>query len=140
MKNNDKKHWYTFIFFTKNKLNDHVFFAISQIISKGQVVASGEIPMMSSRRKTFSVPITTEMAPKARLIVHYVREDGEIVTDALTFNIDGTFKNKVNRYVKYLKGPTSKNSTLLMIKNPKCGIYKKKKRELFSFMWIKDCI
>nr|XP_022323516.1 CD109 antigen-like isoform X2 [Crassostrea virginica] len=67
-----------------------------QIISKGQVVASGEIPMMSSRRKTFSVPITTEMAPKARLIVHYVREDGEIVTDALTFNIDGTFKNKVD--------------------------------------------
>lgn len=105
-------------------MNDHVFFAISQIISKGQVVASGEIPMMSSRRKAFSVPITTEMAPKARLIVHYVREDGEIVTDALTFNIDGTFKNKVKktRYVKYLKGPTSKNSTLLMIKNPKCGI------------------
>lgn len=42
------------------------------------------------------------MAPKARLIVHYVRDDGEIVTDALTFNIDGTFKNKVNKSIKLI--------------------------------------
>lgn len=55
---------------------------------------------MTSRVQTFPLPITTEMAPKARLIVHYVRDDGEIVTDALTFNIDGTFKNKVSKSVK----------------------------------------
>uniref|UniRef100_K1PVK1 Alpha-2-macroglobulin bait region domain-containing protein n=1 Tax=Magallana gigas TaxID=29159 RepID=K1PVK1_MAGGI len=66
-----------------------------QVISKGQVVSSGKIDM-TSRVQTFPLPITTEMAPKARLIVHYVRDDGEIVTDALTFNIDGTFKNKVD--------------------------------------------
>lgn len=66
-----------------------------QVISKGQVVSSGEVDM-TSRVQTFPLPITTEMAPKARLIVHYVRDDGEIVTDALTFNIDGTFKNKVD--------------------------------------------
>ncbi|XP_062603689.1 CD109 antigen-like isoform X2 [Saccostrea cucullata] len=67
-----------------------------QVVSKGQVVDSGEIDMPTSGVKKFNLPITTEMAPKARLIVHYVRKDGEIVTDALTFNIDGIFKNKVD--------------------------------------------
>ncbi|XP_048777079.1 CD109 antigen-like isoform X2 [Ostrea edulis] len=67
-----------------------------QVVSKGQVVHTGDIDMQSSKVKTFTLPITTDMAPKARLIVHYVRDDGEIVTDALTFNIKGTFKNKVD--------------------------------------------
>ena len=47
-------------------------------------------------QNTFSLPITYEMAPKARMIAHYIRSDGEIVSDALTFNVDGIFKNKVS--------------------------------------------
>jgi hypothetical protein len=39
-------------------------------------------------QNTFSLPITYEMAPKARMIAHYIRSDGEIVSDALTTKRD----------------------------------------------------
>uniref|UniRef100_A0A2C9LBF6 Alpha-2-macroglobulin bait region domain-containing protein n=1 Tax=Biomphalaria glabrata TaxID=6526 RepID=A0A2C9LBF6_BIOGL len=36
------------------------------------------------------------MAPNARIVVYYVRDDGEIVTDSISFDISGVFKNKVS--------------------------------------------
>ena len=36
------------------------------------------------------------MAPVARVVVYYVRPDGEVVADALNFDIEGTFQNFVN--------------------------------------------
>ena len=39
--------------------------------------------------------MTTIMAPRARIVVYYVRPDGEIVADALRFNVEGLFDNKV---------------------------------------------
>jgi archaellum component FlaG (FlaF/FlaG flagellin family) len=68
----------------------------SQIISKGSIVLAAEVIMGEMTQNTFSLPITYEMAPKARMIAHYIRSDGEIVSDALTFNVDGIFKNKVS--------------------------------------------
>ncbi len=35
------------------------------------------------------------MAPVARVVVYYVRADGEVVADALNFDVDGTFQNFV---------------------------------------------
>lgn len=65
------------------------------MISKGNIVKTGEIPMGGLKQTEFKILITPEMAPKARLIINYVRPDGEIVTDGVTFSVDGIFKNKV---------------------------------------------
>lgn len=35
------------------------------------------------------------MAPTARVVVYYVREDGEVVADAVNFDVEGTFQNFV---------------------------------------------
>ena len=35
------------------------------------------------------------MAPNARIVVYYVRTDGEIVTDSISFDVEGVFDNKV---------------------------------------------
>ena len=35
------------------------------------------------------------MAPVARVVVYYVRADGEVVADALNFDVEGTFQNFV---------------------------------------------
>ena len=35
------------------------------------------------------------MAPHARLVVYYVREDGEIVADSLHFTVGGAVQNEV---------------------------------------------
>ena len=47
------------------------------------------------------LPITSSMAPKAKVIVFYVRPDGEVVADGLSFNVEGVFQNQV-RNVKIL--------------------------------------
>ena len=44
---------------------------------------------------TFSVLTTPEMAPSARIVVYYVRADGEIVTDSVGFSVEGVFHNEV---------------------------------------------
>lgn len=38
------------------------------------------------------------MAPTARVVVYFVREDGEVVADAVNFDVDGTFQNFVRPF------------------------------------------
>ena len=38
------------------------------------------------------------MAPVARVVVYYVRPDGEVVADALNFDVEGTFQNFVSSF------------------------------------------
>jgi hypothetical protein len=44
------------------------------------------------------INITAKMAPTATLLLYYVRPNGEIVADSITFNIDEIFSNKVRLY------------------------------------------
>ena len=59
-------------------------------MSRGSIVSTGEIS-----GSTFSILTTDKMAPRARVIVYYVRADGEIVTDTIGFDVAGVFLNKV---------------------------------------------
>ena len=45
---------------------------------------------MTARQKTFSIALSRDMAPSARILVWYLRPDGEVVTDALNFYVNGT--------------------------------------------------
>ncbi|XP_063414101.1 CD109 antigen-like isoform X2 [Mytilus trossulus] len=83
-----------------------------QMISKGNIVKTGEIPMGGLKQTEFKILITPEMAPKARLIINYVRPDGEIVTDGVTFSVDGIFKNKVS--LKFMKDEVLPGSNMLV--------------------------
>lgn len=47
------------------------------------------------RSHTFRFQATAAMAPVARVVVYYVRADGEVVADALNFDVEGTFQNFV---------------------------------------------
>ena len=62
-------------------------------MSRGSVVSAGKITGTS-----FAIMITDKMAPNARIVVYYVRANGEIVTDSISFDVDGAFLNKVNIY------------------------------------------
>ena len=63
-----------------------------QVMSKGFVVESGQFDMASGMLR---FPVTSRMAPKAKVMVYYVRQDGEVVADGLSFNIDDIFDNQV---------------------------------------------
>ncbi|ESO98655.1 hypothetical protein LOTGIDRAFT_238975 [Lottia gigantea] len=40
--------------------------------------------------------VTPDMAPHAKLLVYYIREDGETVADSISFNVEKCFRNKVS--------------------------------------------
>ena len=50
---------------------------------------------MTSRQKTFSLGLSREMIPVARIVVFYIKEPEEVVTDVLNFFVNGTKHNMV---------------------------------------------
>ena len=67
-----------------------------QIAAGGNIVFADKITMsQNSMSKTFSLAISRDMAPVARLLAYYVKLDGEVVTDSLTFFANITFLNNV---------------------------------------------
>lgn len=71
---------------------------VYEIMAKGDIVLARSIRSADANGSSLmlTVPITHRMAPKARLLVYYVRpENGEIVADALNFNVAGVFKTPV---------------------------------------------
>lgn len=73
---------------------------VYEVMGKGDIVLARSMRSTQSEGgKMFSItfPITHKMAPKARLVVYYVREDNqEVVADALNFKVEGIFKTPVS--------------------------------------------
>lgn len=61
-------------------------------MSKGNVVSTGTVDLSTG---ILNFLVTADMAPKAKLMIYYVRPDGEVVADGLTFNVEGIFENQV---------------------------------------------
>ncbi|XP_048243531.1 CD109 antigen-like isoform X5 [Haliotis rufescens] len=76
------------------KVTESISELFYQVMSRGSIVATGYID--KANLASFSIPVTSKMAPNARIIVYYVRKDGEIVTDSVSFDVDGAFENKVS--------------------------------------------
>ncbi|XP_059143998.1 CD109 antigen-like [Physella acuta] len=68
---------------------------VYQVISRGNIVKSGTINGNNQKSIPFSIVSEPSMAPSARIVVYYVRPDGEVVPDSISFDISGAFKNKV---------------------------------------------
>ncbi|RUS86836.1 hypothetical protein EGW08_005432, partial [Elysia chlorotica] len=69
---------------------------IYQVLSRGRIVKTGTVTSQSQTVQAFSLTTDASMAPNARIVVYYVRADGEIVTDSISFSVDGVFLNKVS--------------------------------------------
>jgi len=64
------------------------------VISKGVILLSGS-ENMDSTIKTFAIPVSPEMAPAATIVVYHVSKYMEVVTDALTYPVNGLSRNNV---------------------------------------------
>ncbi|OWF38489.1 CD109 antigen-like [Mizuhopecten yessoensis] len=69
---------------------------IYQVFGRGSIAVSGSINGNNAKEFTFHVPMNAKMAPNAKIVVYYVRADGEIVTDSISFDVSGTFENEVS--------------------------------------------
>ncbi|XP_021378251.1 CD109 antigen-like isoform X3 [Mizuhopecten yessoensis] len=69
---------------------------IYQVLGRGSIAVSGSINGNNAKAFQFHVPLNAKMAPNARIVAYYVRADGEIVTDSISFDVSGTFENEVS--------------------------------------------
>ncbi|CAL1532738.1 unnamed protein product [Lymnaea stagnalis] len=65
-----------------------------QIVAQSNIIIGDQLEM-TSRQKTFAIALSREMVPTARLVVYYIRQPEEIVTDVLNFFVNGTRQNLV---------------------------------------------
>lgn len=67
------------------------------VLARGVTVTLGSHVVTSGTKKTsFTIVSTETMAPTARLLVYCMKQDGEIVVDALNIKINNPFKNNVS--------------------------------------------
>lgn len=65
-----------------------------QIVAAGNIIVSDTLQMYS-RNKLFSVALSREMAPNARIIAYFVAPDGQMVVDGLNFHVNGSRLHEV---------------------------------------------
>ncbi|KAK7114537.1 CD109 antigen-like [Littorina saxatilis] len=86
------------------KVNEYMIFHVKtshfipriyyQVVAQGNIIIGDELEM-TSKQKTFAVALSREMVPIARIVVYYLRQPEEIVTDVLNFFVNGTRQNQV---------------------------------------------
>ncbi|XP_069677480.1 CD109 antigen-like isoform X2 [Periplaneta americana] len=73
-----------------------------QVIGRGDVVTANTIEVPNKKTYKFRFLATYAMAPTAHVVVFYVKEDGEVVADALDIELEGSLQNfvKINANVE----------------------------------------
>ena len=58
---------------------------------------------MTSTQKTFSVALSREMVPSARILVYCLLSNGEVLADSLNFHVKGVMTEGVSEcYLQYV--------------------------------------
>lgn len=70
-----------------------------QVIGRGDVVVANTIQVSNKKTYKFKFLATYVMAPTAHVVVFYLKEDGEIVADALDIELEGSLQNFVSSYI-----------------------------------------
>ncbi|XP_042896102.1 CD109 antigen isoform X6 [Parasteatoda tepidariorum] len=87
------------------------------ILSKGIVLFSG-VEEMPASIKTFAVPLSSEMAPTASIVVYDIAREGEVVADSLTFSVDGISRNNFTVTLNNKKDKTGETIEVIVEGQP----------------------
>lgn len=72
---------------------DHLVY---EVMGRGDIVFAQTLSVFGVRSYRFSFSATFRMAPKARVLVYYVRKDGEVVADAVNYDVGGILRTPVH--------------------------------------------
>ena len=70
-----------------------------QLLGRGDVIISRTVQVPNSRNFNFRFLASFAMVPQANLIVYYIREDGEIISDQITIEFGDELQNFVSQIV-----------------------------------------
>jgi hypothetical protein len=87
------------------------------IISKGIILVTGREEMTSSI-KTFAVSLSPEMAPSSTILIYDIARGGEVITDSLTFPVDGISRNNFTVTLNNRKDKTGDTIEVVVLGQP----------------------
>jgi hypothetical protein len=87
------------------------------IISKGMILITGREEMTSSI-KTFAVSLSPEMAPTSTILIYDIARGGEVITDSLTFPVDGISRNNFTVTLNNRKDKTGDTIEVVVLGQP----------------------
>uniref|UniRef100_A0A1Q3FP24 CD109 antigen n=1 Tax=Culex tarsalis TaxID=7177 RepID=A0A1Q3FP24_CULTA len=64
-----------------------------QVLGRGDVIVGGTIPVPERTLHTFRFPASFAMVPRARLVVSFVQDDGELVSDSIEIQFGNDLQN-----------------------------------------------
>lgn len=73
-----------------------LIYFVYQVLGRGDVLFAQTLQAHQGTTHNFRFIATAAMAPRARLVVYYVQEDGELVADSLHFTVSGAIQNHVS--------------------------------------------
>lgn len=73
-----------------------------QVLGKGDVVASELVKIPNTKSYQIQFAPTLSMVPKSRVLVFYITDDGEIISDSLEIEFEKELKNYVRRFMHIL--------------------------------------
>ncbi|PIK40231.1 hypothetical protein BSL78_22928 [Apostichopus japonicus] len=66
------------------------------VISQGNIMLVDSLKALTGNVNTITLAVDARMAPRAKVIVSFVRDDGEVIADSVELQVDGIFKNQVS--------------------------------------------
>lgn len=87
------------------------------IISKGVIVLTGDEVMQESIC-TVAIPLSAEMAPVATIVIWHVEKYGNVMTDSMTFPINGISRNNFTVFINNRKARTGQKVEVAVYGEP----------------------
>ncbi|XP_014295183.1 CD109 antigen [Microplitis demolitor] len=87
------------------------------IMSKGTILLTGQ-DVMEPNIKTFSIPLSSEMAPVATAVVYHVGRYGDVVADSLTIPVNGISGNNFTVFINNKKAKTGEKVEVAIYGEP----------------------
>ncbi|XP_066601822.1 CD109 antigen [Prorops nasuta] len=111
----------------KGKVGEYMVFVVQTnyyidtfnyiIMSKGIILLNGE-DTMQHNVKTFAIPLSSEMAPVATVIVYHIGRYGDVTADSLTFPVNGISRNNFTVFINNKKARTGENVEIAIYGEP----------------------
>nr|BAR45605.1 thioester-containing protein [Ammothea sp. RS-2014] len=69
---------------------------VYQVIARGNILRTRSVRPPGGNSHSFKVQMTDNMAPLVRIVVYFTRDDGEIVADGLSLDLEKIFENQIS--------------------------------------------
>ncbi|XP_076058869.1 CD109 antigen-like [Oratosquilla oratoria] len=91
---------------------------VYEVLGRGDVVFARTLQAYEGNSHTFRFIATASMAPRAQLVVYYIKADGEVVADSLHFEVAGALQNKVTLRVSPRKVDVADDVDIMVTAKP----------------------